>query len=459
MNKSKLNEIMAAAIPVDAAEIIKTLEGAGYEAYAVGGCVRDSLLGRIPGDWDLTTSATPAEVKALFPRTVDTGLAHGTVTIMMHKVGYEVTTYRIDGEYEDDRHPKEVSFTKDLKKDLERRDFTINAMAWHPARGLVDLFGGAEDLEQGVIRAVGDPKERFGEDALRILRAFRFSAQLGFSVDPETAAAAEELREHLSSISKERIESELNKLILSDHPEYFRRLYECRITEVIMPEFDRMMETGQNSPYHHLNVGDHTLAVMKAIRPERCLRWAALMHDMGKPDCKTTDENGIDHFYGHRYRSGEIAEKIMVGLKMDRDTIDRVKRIVHWHDYRVKLDLKSVRRAFSKMGPDLIPDFLSIMEADAKGKNPERVPEFLRYVADLRALCEEVERSGNCVTLKQLAVRGGDLIAAGIAPGPEMGEILHQLLLEVLDEPERNRKDYLIRRAKELAGDEVIEPE
>lgn len=459
MDKKRINEIMSAAIPEDAADIIQKLEEAGYEAYAVGGCVRDSLLGRIPGDWDLTTSAKPEEVKTIFGRTVDTGIAHGTVTIMMHKVGYEVTTYRIDGEYEDDRHPKEVSFTADLKKDLERRDFTINAMAWHPERGLVDLFGGMDDLEQKVVRAVGDPGERFDEDALRILRAFRFSAQLGFTVEETTAKAAGERSEHLRSISKERIESELNKLILSDHPEEFRKLYEYGITKVIMPEFDRMIDTPQNSPYHHLNVGDHTIEVMKAIRPERCLRWAALMHDMGKPDTKTTDENGFDHFYGHRYRSGEIAEKIMMDLKMDRNTIDRVKRIVHWHDYRVKLDLRSVRRAFSKMGPDLIPDFLAIMEADAKGKNPARVPEFLQYVSDLRALCEEVERSNSCVTLKQLAVHGGDLIAAGIAPGPEMGEILFQLLLEVLDDPEKNEKDYLLCRAKEMAGDEVIAPE
>ena len=456
MEKTKIDEIMNAAIPEDARFIIEKLEEAGFEAYAVGGCVRDSLLGRTPGDWDLTTSAKPEEVKSIFKKTVDTGIVHGTVTVMMNKTGYEVTTYRIDGEYEDDRHPKEVSFTADLKKDLERRDFTINAMAWHPTRGLVDLFGGTEDLERKVIRAVGDPMERFNEDALRILRAFRFGAQLGFTVDPATADAARELRQHLSSISKERIESELNKLLLSDHPEQFRRLYECGITEVIMPEFDRMMETGQNSPYHTYNVGDHTLAVMKAIPAERCLRWAALMHDMGKPESKTTDENGIDHFYGHRFRSEEIADRIMKDLKMDRDTIDHVKRIVRWHDHRVSLDPKSVRRAYAKIGADLIPDVLTIMEADAKGKNPARIPEFLKYVSDLREICAQVEAAGSCVSLKQLEVRGNDLIAAGIAPGPEMGEILNQLLSEVLDDPEKNKKEYLLRRAKELAGDEVI---
>ena len=281
------------SIPAGAAKILHTLEDAGFEAFVVGGCVRDSLLGREPHDWDITTSAGPQEVKALFPRTIDTGLKHGTVTVLMGREPYEVTTYRIDGDYLDGRHPSEVTFTSSLREDLQRRDFTINAMAYSESRGLQDCFDGVSDLENGRIRAVGDPMKRFGEDALRIMRAVRFAAQLGYEIEEETVQAMKALAPTLSKVSAERIAAELEKLLVSPHPEKLRMAYECGITAVILPEFDRCMETPQHNPHHKYSVGEHTIQSMLHVRPNRILRLTMLLHDFGKPDCRTTDEKGI----------------------------------------------------------------------------------------------------------------------------------------------------------------------
>ena len=246
-------------LPEAVTSIIRTLESHGYEAYAVGGCVRDSLLGRAPSDWDITTSALPAQVKRLFRRTVDTGLQHGTVTVLMENEGYEVTTYRVDGVYEDGRHPKEVTFTASLEEDLKRRDFTINAMAYNPGTGIVDLFSGMTDMEHKIIRCVGDPLERFTEDALRIMRAVRFSAQLGFSIQDQTKQALSVLAPNLKLVSAERIRTELVKLLVSPHPDYLRTAYEAGITRIFFPEWDACMETPQNTPHHCYSVGEHIL--------------------------------------------------------------------------------------------------------------------------------------------------------------------------------------------------------
>ena len=288
---------MKIQMPEAANYIIQTLMAHGYEAYIVGGCVRDSVLGRTPQDWDITTSATPEQTKALFRRTIDTGIEHGTVTIMMDHVGYEVTTYRVDGKYEDHRRPKEVTFTASLLEDLKRRDFTINAMAYNEQEGLVDIFGGAEDLRRGIIHCVGVPQERFDEDALRSLRAVRFAAQLDFEIEAKTRQAIREKAEFLRDISAERIQVELTKLITSDHPERIIDAYELGITAIVLPEFDTMMETPQHTVYHKYDVGRHTVAVMQNIDATPVLRWAALLHDSAKPECRTTDEQGVDHFY------------------------------------------------------------------------------------------------------------------------------------------------------------------
>lgn len=453
---------MVIELPKQVKQIIDTLQEHGYEAYAVGGCVRDAMLGRMPQDWDITTSALPGQVKALFRRTIDTGIQHGTVTVLLDREGFEVTTYRVDGKYEDGRHPTEVSFTASLAEDLKRRDFTINAMAYNEREGLVDLFHGAEDLEQGIIRCVGVAKERFSEDALRILRAFRFSAQLDFSIEKETLAAATELAETLRKISAERIYAELTKLLVSGHPERLRTAYECGVTKVILPEFDAMYETPQNHPAHYAGVGMHVLdttcfvsrmaeyAEKEGFSAEefRYLRLAALFHDVGKPACRSTDEKGIDHFYGHAERGTDLVKKILRRLKADNVTIDTVARLVRWHDYRFVPEERPVRRAMHKIGADLFPLLFELRRGDITAHaEPYRTegPDNLRKVWQVYS---EIRERKECTSLKDLAVNGSDLIAAGFAPGKELGEVLNRLLEAVIEEPEKNRKEILLELAK-----------
>lgn len=430
-------------LPEDVKKIINKIEEAGFEAYAVGGCVRDSLLCRTPDDWDITTSAKPEQVKALFKRTIDTGIAHGTVTVMQNHVGYEVTTYRIDGEYEDSRHPKEVVFTKSLTEDLRRRDFTINAMAYNDRIGLVDEFHGIEDLENKVIRAVGNPTERFEEDALRIMRAVRFSAQLGYEIEENTGKAIKALSANLAQISAERIQVELVKLVKSPHPEKMRDLYELGITAVIMPEFDAVMETGQNNPHHKYTVGEHTIRGMMAIEAEKDLRLAMLFHDFGKPLCKTTDETGVDHFHGHAARSEELCKQILRRLKFDNDTIRMVSRLVFYHDYCVESAKKYVRRAVNRIGEDVFPKLLKVKQADLDAQSDYRKEEKQQRLDAVAALYEEILKDEECVSLKTLAVKGGDLISWGMKPGKEIGEMLAKLLEEVLEDPGNNEKEKL----------------
>ncbi len=431
-------------LPKDVAEIIHILEEAGYEAYAVGGCVRDSILGRCPNDWDITTNALPQQVKDLFSHTIDTGLQHGTVTVMKHHVGYEVTTYRIDGEYEDSRHPKSVTFTADLVEDLMRRDFTINAMAYNDRTGIVDAFGGMKDLENKVIRAVGDPKQRFTEDALRIMRAVRFAAQLGYEIEEKTKEAIGEMAQTLKKISAERIQVELVKLVTSDHPEHMRLLYETGITSVILPQFDRMMEMEQNNPHHCFNVGEHTIKAMQEIKPDKVLRLTMLFHDMGKPDTKTTDVDGIDHFHGHAVYSEQHAESVLKQLKFDNDTIYKVKKLTYWHDYKTAPGKKGVRRALNKIGEELFLLLLEVKRADTMAQSAYKREEKLKALEQLAQIYSQVKEEGECFTLKDLAVTGQDLIALGMKPGPQLGEQLGRLLEIVLDDPEKNEKEILL---------------
>ncbi len=430
-------------LPEDVSFIIKTIEEAGFEAYAVGGCVRDSLLDREANDWDITTSAKPEQIKNLFRRTIDTGIQHGTVTVMLHHVGYEVTTYRIDGEYEDARHPKEVIFTSNLKEDLRRRDFTINAMAVNARTGIVDEFGGMEDLEAKVIRAVGNPRERFMEDALRIMRAVRFAAQLGYAIEDNTAEAIKELAPNLDKISAERIQVELVKLVTSPHPEKMKDLYEMGITRVIMPEFDRVCETEQNNPHHCYSVGEHTIHGMENVRADRCLRLALLFHDFGKAECKTTDEAGIDHFHGHAAISEKLCKQILRRLKFDNDTISMVSRLVLYHDYNIESGKKYVRRAVNKIGEDAFPLLLEVKRADILAQSAYMREEKLARLAEVTAYYEQVKEDQECVSLKTLAVTGSDLISWGMKPGKEIGEVLSAMLSMVLDKPECNSVEIL----------------
>ncbi|MCF0134462.1 MAG: CCA tRNA nucleotidyltransferase [Blautia sp.] len=424
--------------------IIEKLENAGYEAFAVGGCVRDSLLGRNPSDWDITTSAKPMEMKAVFYRTVDTGLQHGTVTVLVDKTGYEVTTYRVDGEYEDARHPKEVTFTGSLEEDLKRRDFTINAMAYNEKTGLVDLYGGMKDIQLRIIRCVGNPTERFTEDALRIMRAIRFSAQLGYEIEPDTKAAITDLAQNLRYISEERIQAELQKLILSPNPQFLRTAYETGITREFLPEFDRCMETMQNTPHHCYTVGEHILKGMQLVEPDKILRFTMLLHDIAKPLAKTTDENGRDHFQGHAAMGEELARSIMRRLKMDNETIRKVSLLIRYHDERPEGNQKSVRRAVNKIGEELFPYYLQVQQADMLAQSTYKREAKQDRLNRVITAYQEIMDSRQCVSLKTLAVTGKDLIDYGMKPGKEIGAALQHLLDVVLENPALNRKEELL---------------
>ena len=435
---------MKIQLPEKVKVIIQTLEAAGYEAYAVGGCVRDSVLGRIPADWDITTSALPEQVKELFHRTIDTGIEHGTVTVMMDKEGFEVTTYRIDGEYRDHRHPEQVNFTGELKEDLRRRDFTINAMAYNDRCGMVDAFGEIEDLKHGVIRCVGVAGERFEEDALRILRAVRFAAQLGFEIEKETADAARALAGNLKDISAERIQTELVKLLVSPHPEMLRTAYELGITRVVLPEFDVMMETPQHHPHHMYSVGEHTLKALEFTDPEKVLRLSVLFHDFGKPQTRTTVD-GVDHFHGHANVSAQETVRIMRRLKFDNATMDQVKRIVLYHDARPQPDERQIRRFLHRAGEDIFPELFQVMGADILAQSEYRKIEKLVNLERVHQVYDEILKRKDCISLKNLQVTGKDLIAAGMEPGKKIGEILNQMLEDVLETPEHNEREYLLK--------------
>ncbi len=435
---------MKIRIPDNAKKILDIIHEAGFEAYVVGGCVRDAILGREPGDWDITTNAAPMEVKKLFRRTIDTGIEHGTVTVMLGKEGYEVTTYRIDGKYEDGRHPSSVTFTRSLVEDMKRRDFTINAMAYNDEEGLIDRFGGEKDLEEHIIRCVGEPRERFSEDALRIMRAVRFSAQLGFGIEEKTREAIKELAPTLEKISAERIQVELVKLITSDHPGRILDAYELGITKVILPEFDACMKTPQNNIHHDYNVGEHIVKSVENIRPDRVLRLTMLMHDIAKPVTMTIDDDDVSHFKGHELQSAQMAAAIFRRLKFDRKTMDRACNLIRYHDDRFPATPKSVRKAMNRVGVEEFPFLLEVRIADTLAQSDYKKEENLKLIEDTRKIYEEVLEKNECVGLNDLAVKGQDLIGAGIKPGKQIGDVLKAMLADVIEEPSHNSREYLL---------------
>lgn len=464
-------------LPKDVSTIIDTLEKAGYEAYAVGGCVRDTILGRVPQDWDITTSAGPAKIKALFRKTIDTGIKHGTVTVMLNHTGYEVTTFRIDGEYEDNRHPKSVEFTDNLKLDLERRDFTINAMAYNDSQGLVDEFEGVHDLEAKIIRCVGEPEARFDEDALRMLRAVRFSGQLGFAIEENTRQAIVERAENLQRISAERIRTELTKLLVSKDAGMLREAYYTGMTKMFLPEFDDMMEREQKNPHHIFTIGEHTIYSIKVMNfffgkysedwdgsgiPEEVVSLAKkftedlnekqhmmlcvamLLHDVGKPKTMTVDEEGIGHFYGHQQAGEEMAVKILKRLAFDNETIGIVRRLIRWHDYRYGTTVKAMRKTLAKTGKDIMPFLFLVQLCDILAQNPKTWEKKLEGIYTAFSLWEQVLESGAALEIKDLKISGRDLLEFGVKQGPEMGRVLKEMLEYVIENPECNQKDSLL---------------
>lgn len=432
------------AIPERAQEVLSCLRSAGFEAYIVGGCVRDAILGRTPGDWDITTSALPADVKRIFRRTVDTGIQHGTVTVLIGKEGFEVTTYRIDGAYEDGRHPESVTFTRSLAEDLKRRDFTINAMAYSGETGLIDLFDGLGDMERKCIRCVGDPMERFSEDALRIMRAMRFSAQLGYEIEENTLKAARTLAANLDMVSAERIRVELEKLLVSDHPEKILMCQENGILQRFLPEFTPCMDCMQNNPHHGDTVAAHTVKSLTASRKDRVIRLSVLFHDIGKPQTKVTDENGIDSFPGHAEKSSEMADRILRRLKYDNDTRKQVTKLVRLHSVKPELTDEAVRRAAVAAGPDSFENLLDVCRADAMGQTKEWCARKLARIEKIEAIWQGIVSRGDCLDLRHLAVKGADLIERGVRPGKDLGEILKACLDDVLTDPSHNTREYLL---------------
>ena len=450
---------MTITIPDKVKTIISKLQDEGYEAYVVGGCVRDSVLGRIPNDWDITTNALPEDVKKLFRRTIDIGIEHGTVKVMLGDEGFEITTYRIDGIYEDLRHPSSVEFTSLLSEDLRRRDFTINAMAYNDKDGIVDLFGGLEDIDKKVIRAVGDAKERFKEDALRILRAIRFSAQLDYSIDDETKEAIRELAFSLSKISSERIREELEKLILSDHPDRMRDAYLLGVTKVIIPEWDAMMECDQKSRHHYMSVGEHTLYALNDCvagdgdldaRDKKILRITILLHDVAKPNKKWVDNEGWEHFTGHPEAGAEMAVKILRRLKYDNATIDDVKKLIYYHDFRPELTLPEVRRLIINVGKERMPLLIRVKQIDLAAHSNYQMEEKTAQIDGLDELYHEIMMRGDCLSMKELKINGADLMELGIKSGPKMGEILKMLFDDVIECPELNDKEMLTKKVLEI---------
>ncbi len=441
---------MRIQLPDKVHNIINTLEEAGYEAYAVGGCVRDSVLGREPDDWDITTSAKPEETKRLFPRTVDTGIKHGTVTVLLGGEGFEVTTYRIDGTYEDGRHPSEVTFTANLKEDLRRRDFTINAMAYNDRSGLVDLYGGLADMENRVIRCVGDARERFDEDALRMLRAVRFSAQLGYRIDEATGEAVRALAPNLQKISAERIQVEFVKLVTSPHPDYLRTAYELGITAQILPEFDLCMETPQRHKHHCYDVGEHILHAMSGVEADKVLRLGMLFHDIGKPQTLTVDPDGTTHNKMHPFEGEKITRKVMRRLKFDNDTTDKVTKLVLYHDYDIAPTEAGVRRAVNRIGEEIFSMIFTVRRADIAAQSDYMREEKLAKVDYIEKLYKEILARKDAVTVKDLAISGNDLIAEGMPTGRQIGETLSALLDRVLDDPSLNTREILLKLYKEV---------
>ena len=432
---------MKLKIPANVTWIIDVLRRHGFEAYAVGGCVRDMILAREPNDWDITTAAHPEDVKRIFRRTVDTGIEHGTVTVLMDRESYEVTTFRLDGKYSDGRHPDSVTFTPSLKEDLKRRDFTINAMAYNEKLGLVDIYGGMADLQKHVIRCVGNPDERFDEDALRILRAVRFAAQLGFTIDPATREAVASHAEMLKNVSAERIRVELVKLLTSPNPMMFRVLYETGITRIILPEFDACMETPEPDETSHqiYNVGEHILHTLPIAPEDPVLRLAMLFHDIAKP-AAMQDGRGEDH----AVLSADMAKKIMRRLKFDNATIDKVTRLVRCHSLKPEPTEPSVRRAVHEVGKELFNDYLTVQRADNCAKRVDYMEEQLERIEAVNLVYIRVLGHRDPLTLKELAIDGNDLLTAGFK-GREIGTILEKSLLMVLDDPSLNDREYLMK--------------
>ena len=436
---------MRSDIPTGARHVLQTLTGAGFEAYLVGGCVRDLLRGVAPHDWDICTSALPEETEACFAgqRIIETGLKHGTVTVLEGGEPYEITTYRTEGPYSDSRRPDFVRFVPSLEQDLARRDFTMNAIAMDLDGNLRDPFGGAEDIRAGLIRCVGEPDQRFQEDSLRVMRALRFAAVFDYEIEGRTAQAIHENRAMLDRVAAERINVELCKLlegkcagdVLRQYPDVFCQFW---------PQLGPLVTLEQHNPWHRWGGWEHTIRAVEAVPADVTLRLTMLLHDIGKPSCKSTDEQGIDHFYGHPAVSARLADQMLRALKFDNKTRERVVLLVERHDAQLPPRSQVIRRWLNRLGPEAFFQLLEVKRADNMGQAPEKVRNRLAELDKIKAKAEQILAQRQCLTLKDLAVDGRDVMAAGVAPGPEVGRVLEGLLELVLSEDIPNEREILI---------------
>ena len=433
-------------LPSSVTQALAMLKAGGHEAYVVGGCVRDRLRGAEPADWDIATSALPEQTLEIFSacRCVETGLRHGTVTVWIGEMPLEITTYRVDSGGHDHRHPDEVHFTPSLREDLARRDFTVNAIAYSPESGIVDPFGGQRDLAAGLLRCVGEPNRRFEEDALRLLRALRFSSVLGFSIEDRTAAALHRRKELLRSLSTERVREELLRLICGRYAAFVLRGYPD-VIGTVLPEILPMVGFDQCNPHHLYDVYEHTLHALEAIAPQPVLRMTMLLHDSGKPACKTVDEQGIGHFRGHPRASLALSRELLPRLRFSSADTERILLLVERHDTPLGDNEKLVRRSLSRIGEARFRDLLAIKKGDAVGQGTSR--DYVAQLFETEALLNRVLAQEQCFSLRQLAVNGADLQALGLRGRP-VGEMLHALLDAVIDGQTDNRRDTLLRLAR-----------
>ncbi len=447
---------MEIGIPEEVKEIIKRFEQNGFEAYAVGGCVRDALLGTDPADWDITTDAEPEKIKKCFPdlRIIETGIKHGTLTLLTGSAQYEVTTYRCDGEYKDCRHPESVSFTPSLEQDLARRDFTFNALAYN-GKELVDCFGGVGDLSRGLIRCVGNASDRFSEDALRILRALRFSSVCGFSIEEKTKEAIFSKYRLLEKISAERVFSELQKLLCGRN--VYAVLTEfAEIFAFIIPEIAPCIGFDQNNPYHNLSLWEHTAAATSYAPPDSVVRFAMLLHDLGKPLTQTTDENGASHYYGHPEKGAETAQIILKRLKCSNSFINDVTRLVALHDVQLA-DGKSIKKLMAKYPDDLLQRLFYVKRADISAQSEYMRAARLEQLAEARDCYRKITAERPCLTLRELKVNGHDIIRLGVEPGAKIGFVLNKLLDSVVNGELENDRAVLLEKAERLLDENTTE--
>ena len=441
---------MRIQLPKKIEYVISLFQQAGFEVFAVGGCIRDSLLGRTPHDWDITTNATPEQIKEVLNnhKTIDTGIRYGTVTLVLDNENIEITTYRTECGYDDNRHPQKISFTPCLTEDLARRDFTINAMAYNHEQGIIDEFGGLADLRNRIIRTVGNSRERFHEDGLRILRGLRFAAVLDFEIAAETKEQIHQCRDLLQNISGERIYSEFTKLLLSANPTKILREF-ADVVCVFMPEMQPNIGLVQNHPYHAYSVYEHILKALEYTPQDKIIRYAVLFHDLGKGYTKTTDEKGVDHFRGHPAVSVRKAEIIMERLKFSNEEMEQISLLIKYHDVDIICDEYHIKRWLKRGGADFLRRLLEVQKADICGQNPQLLYR-LEDIPPYFALIDKILAEAQCFQLSNLAINGNDLQELGFKPNKKLGKTLEQLLDAVMKGSLPNDKAILLNEAKKL---------